>query len=87
MIQLHEGKTVEILLSDRPDCAACITVTLPGECALTLTPHEARTLATELIMSVNRAEVRVSLQRSQDRKRHEDPASIVRMARQPSWAK
>jgi len=35
-------------------------------CELNLTPHQARVLATELIMAVNRAEVRGNLKHSQN---------------------
>ena len=35
-------------------------------CELNLTPHQARVLATELIMAVNRAEVRNNLKHSQN---------------------
>ena len=85
MIKLHEGKTVEILLAEQTDCPDCITVSLAGQCTLTLTPHEARTLATELIMSVNRAEVRSSLQKSQNLRRSAEPGGGP--LAQPSWAK
>ncbi len=35
-------------------------------CELRLTPHQARKLATELILTVNRAEVRSNLRKSQN---------------------
>jgi hypothetical protein len=36
------------------------------DCTLNLTPHQARVLATELIMAVNRAEVRNNLKHNQN---------------------
>lgn len=67
MIELEPGNTLDISLKEDAHGRDRVEVTLqsPG-CALTLTPHQARVLATELIMAVNRAEVRNNLKHSQN---------------------
>ena len=52
-------------------------------CALNLTPHQARVLATELIMAVNRAEVRNNLKHSQNMVRGGQPQPNRRGLFQP----
>ena len=62
MIELEPGKTLDIALHEDPQGRDRVTVALKsGNCTLDLTPHQARILATELIMAVNRAEVRSNL--------------------------
>ena len=67
MIELEPGNTLDISLKEDAQGRDRVVVTLqaPG-CALNLTPHQARVLATELIMAVNRAEVRSNLKHSQN---------------------
>lgn len=67
MIELESGNTLEINLNEDPQGRDRVVLTLQSQgCALDLTPHQARVLATELIMAVNRAEVRSNLKRSHD---------------------
>jgi hypothetical protein len=54
-----------------------VTVQAHG-CELALTPHQARVLATELIMTVNRAEVRNNLKRNQNLVRNTQPSELRR---------
>ncbi|MEW5966324.1 MAG: hypothetical protein AB1720_04910 [Pseudomonadota bacterium] len=65
MIELTPGNTLDISLKEDAQGRDNVEVTLqsPG-CTLSLTPHQARVLATELIMAVNRAEVRSNLKHS-----------------------
>lgn len=67
MIELEPGNTLEISLKEDAQGRDRVEIALqsPG-CALNLTPHQARVLATELIMAVNRAEVRSNLKHSQN---------------------
>jgi hypothetical protein len=66
MIELKSGNTLEINLKEDAQGRDCVVLALPAQgCSLDLTPHQARVLATELIMAVNRAEVRSNLKHSQ----------------------
>lgn len=67
MIELEPGNTLAISLKEDSHGRDRVEVALqiPG-CALSLTPHQARVMATELIMAVNRAEVRSNLKHSQN---------------------
>ncbi|MGB9130840.1 MAG: hypothetical protein WCB97_14450 [Thiobacillus sp.] len=67
MIELEPGNTLEINLKEDSQGRDRVMLALqsPG-CVLDLTPHQARVLATELIMAVNRAEVRSNLKHSQN---------------------
>jgi hypothetical protein len=65
MIELEPGNTLEINLKEDAQGRDRVALTLQAQgCTLNLTPHQARVLATELIMAVNRAEVRGNLKRS-----------------------
>lgn len=65
MIELEPGNTLEINLKEDAQGRDRVVLALQSQgCALDLTPHQARVLATELIMAVNRAEVRSNLKRS-----------------------
>ena len=65
MIELEHGDTLEVNLNEDAQGRERIVVALQArECHLELSPHQARVLATELIMAVNRAEVRNNLKRS-----------------------
>jgi len=62
MIELEAGKTLEVNLREDARGRDRVVVALQAYgCAIDLTPHQARVLATELIMAVNRAEVRSNL--------------------------
>ena len=65
MIELEPGKSLDINLMEDHQGRDRVSVALKSEgCELQLTPHQARVLATELIMAVNRAEVRGNLKHS-----------------------
>lgn len=67
MIELEPGDTLEIHLKEDAQGRDRVEVILQAHgCSLNLTPHQARVLATELIMAVNRAEVRSNLKHTQD---------------------
>jgi hypothetical protein len=67
MIELEPGNSLAIDLQDDGHGRDRVVVTLQAHgCALNLSPHQARVLATELIMAVNRAEVRNNLKQSQN---------------------
>ncbi|HMM47223.1 MAG TPA: hypothetical protein PKC12_04505 [Thiobacillaceae bacterium] len=64
MIEVGNGKTMQINLREDANGRDWVALTLPATgCAFDLTPHQARVLATELIVAVNRAEVRRHLKR------------------------
>jgi hypothetical protein len=74
MIELGPGNTLEISLKEDSQGRDCVEVALQAHrCSLNLTPHQARVLATELIMAVNRAEVRSNLKHNQDVARGAQP--------------
>jgi hypothetical protein len=64
----HEVEKMDVSLISGDDGFDRVSISLEGEgegcSALTLTPSQARILATELISAVNRAEVKKSLQSS-----------------------
>lgn len=65
MIELEPGKSLDINLKEDQQGRDRVIVALKAEgCELQLTPHQARVLATELIMAVNRSEVRSNLKHS-----------------------
>ncbi|HQS99364.1 MAG: hypothetical protein B7Y26_08660 [Hydrogenophilales bacterium 16-64-46] len=65
MIELDSGDTLNIHLKEDAQGRDRVELLLQ-QCTLALTPHQARVLATELIMAVNRAEVRNNLKNSQN---------------------
>ncbi len=72
MIELEPGNVLDIALREDTQGRDCVVLSLQAhECALNLTPHQARVLATELIMAVNRAEVRSKLKHNQNMGRGE----------------
>ena len=74
MIELGPGNTLEIRLKEDAQGRDCVEVALQAHrCSLNLTPHQARVLATELIMAVNRAEVRGNLKHNQEVARGAQP--------------
>ena len=67
MIELEPGNTLDLSLKEDAQGRDRVEVMLQSAgCSLNLTPHQARVLATELIMAVNRAEVRSNLKHSQN---------------------
>ena len=88
MIELEPGNTLDISLKEDAQGRDRVEVTLqPQGCALNLTPHQARVLATELIMAVNRAEVRSNLKHSQNMVRGAQPAEQKRGLFHQAFAK
>ncbi len=79
MIELESGKALDISLKEDAQGRDRVVLTLDaaGD-ALNLSPHQARVLATELIMAVNRAEVRNNLKHSQSMTREKQPAEQKR---------
>ena len=74
MIELGAGKTLEVNLKEDARGRDRVVVALEAYgCAIDLTPHQARVLATELIMTVNRAEVRSNLNRGPHMARGDQP--------------
>jgi hypothetical protein len=79
MIELEPGNALDIALKEDAHGRDRVVVTLEAHgCELNLTPHQARVLATELIMAVNRAEVRGNLKHSQNMVRGVQPAGQKR---------
>jgi len=77
-MELDNGTAVTISLVEDNGGKDRVAFTLSnGECDLKLSPHQARVLATELIMAVNRAEVRGNLRRSQNLSRNLDSGRNV----------
>jgi len=67
MIELEPGNMLDIALKEDTHGRDHVVVTLQTHgCELNLTPHQARVMATELIMAVNRAEVRGNLKHNQN---------------------
>ncbi|MFO7541949.1 MAG: hypothetical protein R6W97_03930 [Thiobacillus sp.] len=74
MIELESGKALDINLQEDTHGQDRVVLTMQSlGCELSLTPHQARVLATELIMSVNRAEVRSNLKHSHSLVRSAQP--------------
>lgn len=75
MIELEPGNTLDIKLKEDAQGRDRVILALQAQgCELNLTPHQARVLATELIMAVNRAEVRSNLKHSQSMVRNSQPS-------------
>ncbi len=67
MIELEPGNALDINLKEDSQGRDQVELTLQAHgCSLNLTPHQARVLATELIMAVNRSEVRNNLKNNQN---------------------
>jgi hypothetical protein len=67
MIDLNQGGSLDVTLKEDAQGRDSVIMALAAQgCELSLTPHQARVLATELIMAVNRAEVRNNLKHSQN---------------------
>lgn len=67
MIDLNQGGSLDVTLKEDAQGRDSVILAIANQgCELSLTPHQARVLATELIMAVNRAEVRNNLKHSQN---------------------
>jgi hypothetical protein len=79
MIELEPGNILDIRLKEDAQGRDRVEVILQAHGhALNLSPHQARVLATELIMAVNRAEVRNNLKHSQNVVRSAQPTEQKR---------
>ncbi|MGE5319316.1 MAG: hypothetical protein ACM3KD_03975 [Hyphomicrobiaceae bacterium] len=79
MIELEPGNALDITLKEDAHGRDRVVVTLQAYgYELNLTPHQARVLATELIMAVNRSEVRGNLEQRQNMVRGTQPAEQKR---------
>ena len=79
MIELSQGCSLDINLQEDAQGRDSVVLALLNQgCELSLTPHQARVLATELIMAVNRAEVRNNLKHSQNMVRGGQPQTSRR---------
>ena len=88
MIELEPGNALDITLKEDAQGRDRVVVTLEAHgCELNLTPHQARVLATELIMAVNRAEVRSNLKHSQNMVRGSQPVTQKRGLLNQAFAK
>ncbi len=88
MIELEPGNILDIRLKEDAQGRDRVELTLQSHgCALNLTPHQARVLATELIMAVNRAEVRSNLKHNQNVVRGAQPSVQKRGLFQQALAK
>jgi len=74
-MELNSGSKVDITLEEDDGGKDQIVFSLDEISQLKMTPHQARVLATELIMAVNRAEVRGNLKRSHNFSRKPEPSS------------
>jgi hypothetical protein len=75
MTELEPGNAFAVTLKEDVHGHDNVVVTLHAHgCKFNLTPHQARVLATELIMAVNRAEVRSNLKHSQNVVRTTQPS-------------
>ncbi|WP_324780075.1 hypothetical protein [Thiobacillus sedimenti] len=88
MIELEPGNALDITLQEDTQGRDRVVVTLQAhDCELVLTPHQARVLATELIMAVNRAEVRGNLKHGQNVARGTQPSPQKRGLFSQAFAK
>ena len=88
MIELEQGGKLEVNLGeDAQGRERVVVATQSRECEMTLTPHQARVLATELIMAVNRAEVRNNLKNSHNMVRNSQKAEPKRSLFHQAFAK
>ncbi|KAB2320072.1 hypothetical protein F8A86_08705 [Betaproteobacteria bacterium SCN1] len=78
MIEIESGTVLDINLKEDTQGRDRVELALQNGCTLDLTPHQARVLATELIMAVNRAEVRSNLRHSQNMVRGHAPVERKR---------
>lgn len=87
MIEMENG-TLDITLKEDSHGRDRVVIALPGQaCTLELSAHQARVLATELIMAVNRAEVRSNLKHNHNMTRGGTPATQRRALFNQAFAK
>ena len=73
-MELEPGNTLDITLKEDAHGRDHVVLALQAQgCELILTPHQARILATELIMAVNRSEVRSNLKHNHNLVRATQP--------------
>jgi hypothetical protein len=88
MIELEFDNRLDISLKEDAQGRDRVEITLRAQgCSLDLSPHQARVLATELIMAVNRAEVRSNLKHSQNVTRGTQPIERRRAPFNQAFAK
>jgi hypothetical protein len=88
MIELESGNSLDIKLHEDIQGSDRVVLALQGQGhSLSLTPHQARVLATELIMAVNRAEVRNNLKRGHNLVRGSQASEIKRGPFNQAFAK
>jgi hypothetical protein len=88
MVETERGGKIEICLSDGGSAMDQITISLnSGQCAVSLPLHQARALATEIIMAVNRAEVRANLRVNHNMRRRDDADGKQEAAPKHAYAK
>lgn len=91
MIEIKPGQTIGVSAEDdeRQDNAILLSLAGSPDGTLSLTPDQARRLATELIEAVHKAEVRRSLQRLHAEPEQDYPATEASgqsRAGKPFWA-
>lgn len=88
MMETESGNALDISLREDAQGHDRVVLVLAQGCTLELSPHQARVVATELIMAVNRAEVRSNLRRSHGMVRSgENSGTQSRMAFHQALAK
>ena len=88
MIELEPGNALDITLQEDVNGRDRVVLALQAHgCELNLTPHQARVLATELIMAVNRSEVRSNLKHNQNMVRGAQPGTQKRGLFNQAFAK
>lgn len=78
MIETENGGSLDISLHEDSHGRDRVVLVLGQGCTLDLSPHQARVLATELIMAVNRAEVRGNLKHRHNVVRSSEPGDPPR---------
>ena len=88
MIELESGNSLDIKLHEDIQGRDRVVLALQEQgYTLNLTPHQARVLATELIMAVNRAEVRNNLKRGHNLVRNAPAGEFKRGQFNQAYAK
>ena len=88
MIELESGDSLDITLHEDMNGRDRVVLAMQEQgYTLNLTPHQARVLATELIMAVNRAEVRNNLKRGHNLVRGPQVSELKRGAFNQAFAK
>lgn len=87
MIEFGENGAIDIQLESDVNGRDCVAVKILDQSALMLSSHQARILATELIMAANRAEVRENLRRNENMVRNNSMTDAPRNLFQEAFAK